>query len=238
LEAVGYDLEIATDALFTNVVYTASDLTTTSHTPSGALDPSTLYFWRVAATNVCGEATSASRTFTTVLLTCETFNSTNVPLRIPAGAGTSGTTVSTLSVSASDGGTIADVNVRNLAGTHTYMGDLDFKLGSPDATVIEVMSPACGTAENFDLDLDDEAAPGAWPCPPTDGGTYRPSNPLAGFLGEDSTGTWTLTITDNAAQDIGELQSWGLEICIELPDDIFADGFESGNTAGWSITVP
>lgn len=236
--AVGYDLEIATDAGFTNVVYTASDLTTTSHTPSSALDPSTQYFWRVTATNVCGETTSASRSFTTVLLTCQTFNSTNVPLRIPAGAGTSGTTVSTLSVSASAGGTIADVDVQNLVGTHTYMGDLDFKLSSPEATVIEVMSRACGTEENFNLNLDDAAAPGPWPCPPVGGGTYQPSNPLAGFLGEDSTGTWTLTITDNAAQDIGQLQSWGLEICIEQPDVIFVDGFESGNTSGWSGTVP
>ncbi|NJL27983.1 MAG: hypothetical protein HC897_08820 [Thermoanaerobaculia bacterium] len=63
-------------------------------------------------------------------------------------------------------------------------------------------------------------------------------NPLAGFIGQDSTGTWTLTVTDNADQDVGQLQSWALEICIEQRDPIFADGFESGNTSSWTNTLP
>ncbi|NJL27984.1 MAG: hypothetical protein HC897_08825 [Thermoanaerobaculia bacterium] len=173
--AASYALEIATDAAFTNVVYTASGLTTTSHTPSTPLQPSTEYFWRVTTENICGQMVSASRSFTTVLLTCQTFISTNVPLPIPQGAGTSGTTVSTLSVGVASGGTIADVNVLDLVGTHTWFNDLDFKVTSPQATTIEVISRSCGNVDNFNLNLDDEAAPGPWPCPPTDGGTYQPS---------------------------------------------------------------
>lgn len=234
-DAVSYDLEVATDGAFSNVVYQVSGLTGTQHTLGTSLDPSTLYFWRVTAGNVCDTATSMASTFTTVLLTCEVFDSTDVPKAIPEGGGTSGVTVSTLSVAT--GGTIADVNVLNLIGTHTFMGDLDFNVDSPEGSSVQIMERRCGTAEDFDLNLDDEAAPGDWPCPPTDGGTYQPTNPLAAFNGEDSTGTWILTINDNAGGDSGELGSWSLEICTEL-NALFVDGFESGTTAAWSETVP
>lgn len=234
--AASYMVEVATDAGFSNIVYSASGITGTSHTVGTALLPSTTYHWRVKAINVCGNVQTTASSFTTVLLVCQTFPSTNVPLPIPP-TGTSGTTISTLSVPALSAGTIADVNVKNLVGTHTFMGDLNFNVSSPAATSIQVMGNRCGTAENFNLNLDDAAAPGDWPCPPTDGGTYRPTNPLSGFIGQNSGGTWTLTINDTAGGDAGILQSWSLEICIE-DTRIFDDGFETGNTAAWSIVVP
>jgi hypothetical protein len=75
------------------------------------------------------------------------------------------------------------------------------------------MAPSCGTANSFNLNLDDEAAPGPWPCPPADGGTYQPSNPLSLFDGQNSAGTWTLMIQDNANGNGGRLDGWSLEIC-------------------------
>ena len=236
-DATSYELEVATDMAFTDIVYSISGLTGTSHTPSESLDPSTTYFWRVTSNNVCDIATSGIFSFTTVVLTCEIFNSTNVPLPIPEGGGTSGTTTSTLTVAA--GGTIADVNVVDLAGTHTYMGDLDFFLESPSTTSVQLREQACGTDENFDVNYDDEAAPGSPPCPPTDGGTYQPESPLAAFDNENQTGTWTLSIIDNFTADTGQLQTWGLEICIVVvPGPLFADGFESGDTSAWPNVVP
>lgn len=237
-DALTYDLEIATDGGFGNVIYEATGLTGTSHDVADALMPSTTYAWRVTARNGCGSMLSASRNFTTVLLTCATFDSTDVPLLIPEGGGTSGTTTSTLDVPMADGGTISDVNVLNLIGTHTFMGDLDFQVTSPEATTVEVISQRCGTDENFDINLDDEAAPGDPPCPPTDGGTYQPVEALSAFNGEDSTGTWTLTVIDNLGGDDGELESWSLEICVEADSGLFADGFESGDTSVWSSTSP
>jgi subtilisin-like proprotein convertase family protein len=239
-EATAYHLEVATDAGFGNIVYSASGLVGTTHVLASSLDPSTLYYWRVTAINVCGSVASAVASFTTVLLECSTFASTNVPLPIPP-SGTSGTTTSTLTIEMDDGGIIADVNVLGLVGTHTWMFDLHFDLTSPGATTVRLMDRSCGSTDNFNLNLDDEAPPGNWPCPPTDGGTYRPSSPLAAFDGGDSTGTWTLTIVDNATGDVGQLQGWGLEICIEVPQLdplIFADGFESGGTSEWSVVAP
>lgn len=239
-DALIYDLEVATDPAFADIVYSVSGLTGLSHTVSSPLDPSTRYYWRVTAVNVCGAITTGAFEFTTVELTCVTFDSTNVPLLIPEGGGTSGQTTSTLSVGAANAGTIADVNVLNLAGTHTYMGDLDFNLDSPGATSVRLLDQNCGTDEDFDINFDDSAPPGSPPCPPTDGGTYQPVGSLTDFSGESSEGTWTLTINDNLSGDSGQLDSWSLEICVEGAGtlEIFSDGFESGDTSAWSTAVP
>ncbi|MGH2538183.1 MAG: S8 family serine peptidase, partial [Candidatus Promineifilaceae bacterium] len=60
-----YLLEVASDAGFTNIVYTAT-VAGTSHTAETALDPLTIYYWRVTASNICGAgAASAVFSFTT-----------------------------------------------------------------------------------------------------------------------------------------------------------------------------
>ncbi len=59
--AATYDLEVATDPGFGNVVYSAS-VAGTSHDLAGALDPDTTYYWRVSGQNACG-AGSYSATF-------------------------------------------------------------------------------------------------------------------------------------------------------------------------------
>ena len=143
--------------------------------------------------------------------TCTVYNSSNVPQTISS----SGTPTINSILNVASGGTISDVNVLNLNGTHTWINDLDFNLSSPQGTAVQIMARPCSSEDNFNLNLDDEAAPGSWPCPPTGGGTYQPSNPLSAFDGQNSTGTWTLTIHDNANLDGGSLNGWSLEICTE-----------------------
>jgi hypothetical protein len=53
-QAADYDLEVATDSGFTNVVYTATT-PDTSHKVGVHLDPLTLYYWHVRAANDCGD---------------------------------------------------------------------------------------------------------------------------------------------------------------------------------------
>ena len=52
--ATSYDIEVALDPAFTNIVAAATGLTGTSYTPSVALSSGTLYHWRVRAVNACG----------------------------------------------------------------------------------------------------------------------------------------------------------------------------------------
>jgi hypothetical protein len=63
-QADSYLLEVATDAGFANIVYTASE-TGTSHTAAVPLSADTTYYWRVTAGNVCGSGTSTTFSFTT-----------------------------------------------------------------------------------------------------------------------------------------------------------------------------
>ncbi len=49
-----YDLQVASDSQFNNIVYSATGLATTSHTAGTALSPSTFYYWRVSSSNSCG----------------------------------------------------------------------------------------------------------------------------------------------------------------------------------------
>ncbi len=64
-EAFEYDLEVATDAAFTNVIYSAT-VTDTSHTIDMTLNMLTVYHWRVRASNLCGDGNySAAFSFTT-----------------------------------------------------------------------------------------------------------------------------------------------------------------------------
>lgn len=49
-----YDIQIATDAGFTNVVAGATGLFTTTFTPGVDLDSGTIYYWRVRGANFCG----------------------------------------------------------------------------------------------------------------------------------------------------------------------------------------
>lgn len=144
-------------------------------------------------------------------ISCNTYVSTDVPKAISASGTPSVSSIVNVGVS----GTIADVNVLGLNGTHTWINDLDFNLQSPAGTTVQIMAQSCSSEDNFNLSLDDEAAPGSWPCPPTGGGTYQPSNPLSTFDGQNSSGTWTLIVDDNANLDGGSLNGWSVEVCVE-----------------------
>lgn len=65
-QAIDYDVEIATDSGFANIVYTAT-VPETSHTVTTRLDPLTDYYWHVRGVNGCGAGGfSGWRRFTTL----------------------------------------------------------------------------------------------------------------------------------------------------------------------------
>lgn len=205
--SVTYDIDIASDAAFTTIVDNATGLTNNTFT-SSALSNNTTYYWRVRALNACGTA-PFSTTFSFTTNNCTTYSSTNVPVTIsPNGTPT---ITSTLNVPIS--GTISDINVVNLTGTHTWINDLTVTLTSPTANSTILWGGICNNEDNFDVNFDDAAAPGNLPCPPVGGGTYQPQGALSVHNGSDPLGNWTLTIADGADQDGGQLLTWGLEIC-------------------------
>ena len=222
---VTYEIEIATDAAFSSIVDQATGLTLPTYTASG-LNQGTTYFWRVRYTNNC--ATSLwSTEFSFTSSNCNEYVSTNIPINIP----TTGTITSTITVPAS--GNILDVNLTNLQGTHGRVGQLTFTLTSPFGTSVTLMNQSCGNDNDFNIAFDDDAAAAAIPCPPTDGNTYQPFGSLAGFVGEDPTGVWTLTVVDVSTPTSGQLTAWSLEICSEVTSGCTEPtlAITSGNTS-------
>ncbi len=202
-----YDVAIATDNAMTNIVESATGLSTASYTAT-TLAPATTYYWRVTTANGCATAVN-STVFAFTTASCGTFNYTGSSVAISA----TGTPTITATISIPTGGTINDLNVVNLTGTHTYVSDLTVSLTSPAGTTVQLFGGICTTDDNFDLGFDDEATPGAIPCPPTTGSSYVPTAALSAFDGQAMNGTWTLTIVDGFDQDGGTLDTWGLDIC-------------------------
>lgn len=93
--ALVYELQVAEDAAFTSMVYTAT-VDATTHTASATLDPLTTYYWRVGAENPCGMGSfSGIFSFTTrdvppVLLVDDDDNSPDVQLTYDAALGALG----------------------------------------------------------------------------------------------------------------------------------------------------
>jgi subtilisin-like proprotein convertase family protein len=138
--------------------------------------------------------------------TCTSYTSSDVPKAIPNLG-----SVSSI-VTAATGGTVTDVNVLGLQGLHGYVGQLDIYLSNPGGTQVQLLDNVCGSADNFNLNLDDAGTAGI-PCPPTDGGTYQPAQALATYNGTSGNGTWTLTVVDSAKGFAGTLTGWSVEIC-------------------------
>jgi subtilisin-like proprotein convertase family protein len=130
----------------------------------------------------------------------------------------------TSTINVPDNFSIDDVNV-TLNITHTYDGDLSVYLISPQGTRVELFTSVGSAGDNFtNTVLDNNCAT------PVTGGTapftgcYRPEGTLSTFDGQDSSGVWTLEVTDAWAQDTGTLQSWSLELCGEAEPDGDGDG--------------
>jgi len=222
IQGASYYLEVATDAGFGNLVYTTTILHSPfsilpiSHTLASSLNYSTPYYWRVTAQNTCGSgsasAVSSLTTRAAPLVFCRTPN-LSIPDDDSSGVADSLTAGAT--------GSILDLNVV-ISATHTWVGDLFFTLEHVDTgtsvTIIDRPGVPDSTygCDGYDMaaTLDDEAAtPVEDECAPTTpaiSGSFSPSNPLSGFDGQGMTGTWTLTVSDNAGQDTGTLDGWCL----------------------------
>jgi subtilisin-like proprotein convertase family protein len=204
--ATSHEMQLATDAGFTAIVANPTDLTSTEFSTSG-LDALTTYYWRVRSTNICGTG-DWSETYSFTTGNCIFNVAADLPISISENG--SPTITSTLNVPFA--GVINDLDVVNVMGEHTFLGDLTFTLTSPSGTSVTLVSNQCGTDENFSITFDDSAT-GNPPCPYDDGGTYSPVGNLTDFNGENPQGDWILEVADGANQDGGALENWGLQIC-------------------------
>lgn len=217
--AAAYEVDVATDAGFTNVI--------ASGVPDRPefevmLSNSTTYYWRARAVNDCGEGAYVSASFETGNVVCNVYPGTDTPKPIPA-TGTSGL-MDPSAIVVTDALEITDVNV-TIDLTHSWNSDLDITLVGPDGTTVDLSSDNGGSSDNyagtvFDDDAADPITSGTGPF----SGSFSPEQPLSVFNGTGASGTWTLEIVDDTGGDSGNLSSWSLEICGTQQTDIDGDG--------------
>ena len=217
--AAYYEIQIARDDAFTDIVEESSNLPFNRFQPSAELELGTNYFWRIRAINSCNTGGYTSGTFRTLPLTCNVYTSTDVPINITTDGDV--TYESTLAVT-DNPGDLYSVRVMNLDVTHTWVSDLVVSLVGPNNIAATLINSPCSREDDILMSFGDGGAPHSdIPCPPTDGGLYQPLSPLSVFEGVDAQGTWTLTVLDQAAEDGGSINGWGLQVCI-LNSDITA----------------
>ncbi|MES2812134.1 MAG: zinc-dependent metalloprotease family protein [Bacteroidota bacterium] len=217
----GYDIQVATDSGFTNIIATVTSATT-NYVVSG-LSQSTDYYWRIRPTNAsCSGVFGSAFKFTTGIVNCSTVSNNTV--QTISGSGKP-TVTSTINIPS--GVSITDLNlIANI--THTYVEDLTITLTSPASTQVIVFDGSCANNDDITATFDDSGSALVCGTTPAVSGAVAPLNPLSAFNGQNSTGTWTLTIKDNASGDGGSLNSWSLNICniqaaLSNPDYEFAN---------------
>lgn len=145
-----------------------------------------------------------------------------------------GTTTSTIDVSGFDG---PITNAKATLGTVTHQNpdDIDSAITAPSGVSVFLMSDACGTDDMFKTINFEDTAPvflsDAGPCPlnpylPSNyegvGDPITANNAFSFFNGGAPSGTWTLTLADDAAGNTGSIGSWSLTL----------DGLTVSATAG------
>ncbi len=218
---ISYEVQLATDALFTQIVVQTT-LSNVATLPV-ALDAESIYFWRVRPSSFCGVGEwSAVFTFETAAIVCAApVVSTEQVMISPSGEST---ITSTIEIEMA--GDIASIRLLGLNITHSWVGDLSASLTAPDGTTIQLFDQP-GTsgggsgcsANNILVNLYDSAPNSAAVLEntcgtnPAIGGDFEPINSFAAFVGTPAAGTWTLTVSDAVDEDGGMLNGWSLEIC-------------------------
>ncbi len=120
-----------------------------------------------------------------------------------------------------DLGVVADVNAK-VRLNHTYDADLVIELVAPDGTTVPLAANRGGSSDNFGsgtndcsgtpTTFDDSAATAIGSGAAPFAGMFRPETPLSNLNGHSVDGTWKLRITDTAAQDVGTVFCFQLEI--------------------------
>lgn len=224
--ATSYEYQVSTSSNGVNLV-SSGTTTATSVTVSPDLSLSSTYYWRVRGIAGCGFTSwSDERTFETGA--CIIKSASDLPKSISS----NGTPTITSTLTFIDKGIVTDLNVINLIGAHTYVSDLNFTLIAPDNASQAFWSDPCNNQNDFDINLDDEAATDNHPCPPTDGLSYQPDNPLSFYDGKQIQGDWVLSVYDDFDADGGALNSWGLEICMDDYCDLTVNDIGSTNSHG------
>ncbi len=210
--AVNYTVELSSDANFETILFTRNNLMVDEINLDIQLEAGGIYFWRIKPKNDCGlQDINRVSSFQVKSLACEEFCSTEPSITLSS----SGTPQAEMSINTGSAITVNDLNVTQILGRHSDMGQVVLTLEGPDGTQVEMMSEGtCGYVNTpFDMGFDDDAAIVNPNCINFNQGIrFVPDNPLSAM--NDVTGTtYKLIMQDVASGSGGRLDSWCFEIC-------------------------
>jgi len=217
-QQVSYELEIATDKNFDNIVAVMSGLSTLSARPDQRLENNTIYYWRVRALGQCGYSAYSTanivRTGKCVQYYSKPF--TTVPLVHTVVA-------DTIQVDDLIFDQVKSIEVIGVRGYVEGVENISAKLVNGDQVEAKLWSEACSGNRDMDLTFSDNAATDQIPCDVNpqilglgDLG-IRPEEPLSAFIGTGANNTYSMIITDKDTTNSGSLEQWGLSICGSEP---------------------
>ena len=154
----------------------------------------------------------------------------------PSPIGDRGPNVATSSINVTRAGTVYDLQV-GAEIAHSYVGDLAADLELPAGEALRLFDNVNeGDCDGYDFAVAfaDTAAQTVGSTlgicgqgVPSISGTFRPVDSFGSLLPREAAGTYTLRVTDNAANDGGSIESWEVALWYaERPDDsltVFAD---------------
>lgn len=213
--ADSYEIQIATDPGFTQIIDQASGLTDNEYIPTVSLEDGKTYYWRIRATNLCGVANYADPfAFQTASQSCVNKASAGDQNNIIISG--SGLPLITSKVNFPQGGVISDLNVIRIKGKHVAVRHLEARLKGPDNTKVVLMSEPSCNGENFNCGFDDQSPNTLTNCPVTNA-EYKTIDPLANFNGKNAQGDWTLELeVVNSEGEGGQFDDWELQVCAAL----------------------
>lgn len=220
--ASSYDVQVATDSGFTNII-ASTTVTGTSVSLTG-LSELTIYWWRVLPKNLgCSGTYSSAYRFTTGESNCTYTYSNNTTLNIADGTGANApgaTATKTVVVPGTVTGNINSVTT-SVDLSHTYVQDLVLELSHPDGTKIKLMNRNCdegaSTSATYSFNFTDAGAnalPNGSCLNPVITGNVKPQEALSTFGGKPAAGTWTLRATDYYNGDTGSVTNWSVTLCV------------------------
>ena len=229
-DVASYTIEVASSPTFSSGSIISTQSSISPNYTLQSLDPLTVYYWRVTGVNGCGSgAYSPVWSFQTLGVDCKNYFSIESIEISPDGTPTIQSTIQV-----NDEGNIVSTAVQELSIIHSWVGDLDATLTSPEGTILQLFDQpgvpnddyGCD-GNNILVDFTDDAPNSAndfentcSASTPAIEGFYQPITPFTNLNEEAMQGEWILTITDHENNDGGQLESWGLEICFGLASPV------------------
>jgi subtilisin-like proprotein convertase family protein len=211
LNADSYMFELATSPSFgSSNIITTSGLTELTYQPVIFLEKNTVYYWRVTASNFCGDDNFAKIfAFNTESLFCaEVAPAENI---LPINISGSGKPTIQAPIEVLLTGNVSDINVKQFLGEHENNKDMKVSLISPEGKAIVLFSNKC-EQQDFNCGFDD-ASDIDVKCPLNSGKVYNPQESLSTFNSDPLQGTWILQIEDTKSGNGGKLEGLEIEFC-------------------------